>query len=123
MKSTYDRFLFHGVNIPKNGPSISHLFYADDALFVGEWARSNFSNLAKILKCFHAASDLKVNFNKCKVYGIRVSDSKVATCTRVLRCDAGSLPFDYLGVQVGANMELKHNWKPIIEKVQSKLSV
>ena len=27
--------VFEGVKLPNNGPPLSHLFYADDALFVG----------------------------------------------------------------------------------------
>lgn len=59
MKSVYRKSLFHGVNIPNRGPSISHLFHADDAVFIGTWESANFSNLTYILSCFHAASGLK----------------------------------------------------------------
>lgn len=38
-------------------------------------------------------------------------------------CDVGVLPFDYLGVPVGANMSLVKNWKPIIKQFHSKLSL
>nr|KAJ0198887.1 hypothetical protein LSAT_V11C600329680 [Lactuca sativa] len=48
-----------GIQIPNNGPIISHLFYVDDALFVGEWTRPNLKNLARILKCFHILSGHK----------------------------------------------------------------
>lgn len=51
---------------------ISHLFYADDALFVGEWKSSNFANLARILCCFHTTYGIKVKFHKSNVYGIGV---------------------------------------------------
>lgn len=70
MKSTCQNDIFHGVKISNGGPSISHLFYADDALFLGNWSSSNFSNLTRILKCYHASSGLKVNFQKPKVYGV-----------------------------------------------------
>lgn len=65
--------IFKGIQIPNHGPTLSHLFYADDALFVGEWSRSNLKNLASILKCFNASSGLKVNFHKSKVFGIGTS--------------------------------------------------
>ncbi|GJU28851.1 RNA-directed DNA polymerase, eukaryota [Tanacetum coccineum] len=32
---------------------LSHLFYVDDALFMGEWSNSNLSGIINILKCFH----------------------------------------------------------------------
>jgi len=42
LKTTRQNFLFHGIQIPNGGPTLSHLFYADDALFVGKWESSNF---------------------------------------------------------------------------------
>lgn len=34
----------------------------------------------------------------------------------------GSFPFKYLRVPIGANMNLKRNWAPIIERIQNKFS-
>lgn len=48
LKSTGEKCIFKGINIPHGGPRISHLFYADDALFFGEWSRSYLKNLARI---------------------------------------------------------------------------
>lgn len=49
MKTVSDKRLFKGVKIPRTEEKISHLFYADDALFVGDWSCSNMKNLARIL--------------------------------------------------------------------------
>nr|GEV01411.1 RNA-directed DNA polymerase, eukaryota [Tanacetum cinerariifolium] len=35
---------------------ISHIFYADDAIFMGEWSDSNMANVVKILRCFFLSS-------------------------------------------------------------------
>nr|KAJ0214953.1 hypothetical protein LSAT_V11C300147850 [Lactuca sativa] len=123
MRSACDNSLFHGAEMPNRGPTISHLFYADDAMFIGDWTSSNFINLARILRCFHASSGLKVNFHKSKVYGIGVSENEIASCARILGCEAASLPFKYLGVPVGANMSQKRSWQPVIDRVQNKLSL
>nr|KAJ0222802.1 hypothetical protein LSAT_V11C200073610 [Lactuca sativa] len=123
LKTACNKGLFKGVLIPGNGPIISHLLYADDALFLGEWSRSNLKNLARILRCFHISSGLKVNYHKSKVFGIGVSATETVHWANLLGCAAGALPFDYLGVPVGANMNLIKNWKPIIKKIHSKLSV
>ena len=72
MKAAGDKSIFKGVKIPHSGTVISHLFYADDALFIGEWSEDNIKNLARVLRCFHVSSGLKVNFNKSRVFGIRV---------------------------------------------------
>nr|KAJ0194756.1 hypothetical protein LSAT_V11C700351060 [Lactuca sativa] len=122
MEGLNAKSISHCVSTPNNGPVISHLFYADDALFVGNWESSNFSNLSRILRCFHASLGLKVNFHKSKVYHIGVPDNEVSTCARILRCDPGAFPLNYLGAPIGKNMSLEHNWKPIVERVNKKLA-
>lgn len=122
MKAACNKGLFRGQKIGVNGPCISHLFYADDAIFVGDGTRSNMRNLARILRCFHASSGLQVNFHKSTVFGIGASSSKVNTWSLLLGCMPGSFPFTYLGVPVGANMNLKKHCKPIIDKFNAKLS-
>lgn len=109
LKTACDKGLFKGVPIPSNGSIVSHLLYADDALFLGEWSRSNLKNLARILRCFHISSGLKVNYHKSKVFGIGVSASETVHWANLLGCAAGALPFDYLGVPVGANMNIIKN--------------
>lgn len=69
--------IFKGICTPNMGPTISHLFYADDALFVGEWSHINLLNLERILRCFNLASGLGVNFTKSKVFGVGVDASDV----------------------------------------------
>ncbi|KAI3497002.1 hypothetical protein L1887_39382 [Cichorium endivia] len=122
MKSAGEMNIFHGISVSRDKPRISHLLYADDAIFAGDWSRSNLKNLTRILKCFHMVSGLKVNFHKSKVFGVSLSNSELLSTARILGCDIGSFPFTYLGVPVGANMSLKKNWKPVIDKFQSKLS-
>ncbi|KAL4560381.1 hypothetical protein LXL04_032531 [Taraxacum kok-saghyz] len=122
MKSATQQNLFQGIAIPNSDVSISHLFYADDALFVGEWNISNFNNLSRILRCFNASSGLKVNFHKSQVYGFGVAKQEVADCAQILGCAVGEMPFKYLGVPVGANMARRKSWQPIIERMQSRLS-
>ena len=64
VKSAREKSLISGVKLPSNGHYISHLFYADDAIFVGEWDRFYIRNLSAILKCFHISFGLKFNFYK-----------------------------------------------------------
>ena len=46
MKTACAKGIFDGVQLPNNGLMISHLFYADDALFIGELSKRNIRNLA-----------------------------------------------------------------------------
>lgn len=123
MKEAVDKGIFRGVSIPNGDKILSHLFYADDALFLGDWSKYNIDNLARILRCFFVSSGLQVNFSKSKVVGIGVDDREVKCWATPLGCEPTPLPFSYLGVPVGANMRLIKNWKPIIEKFKSKLSL
>ncbi|GJZ18181.1 gag-pol polyprotein [Tanacetum coccineum] len=65
--------IFKGIKVGKDSVHVSHLHFADDALILGEWLRSDAMNLLRILTCFHLSFGLKVNFNKSKLYGIGVS--------------------------------------------------
>nr|GEX89770.1 RNA-directed DNA polymerase, eukaryota [Tanacetum cinerariifolium] len=58
-----DATIFKGIKID-NSPMTSHLFYADDAVFVGEWSDDNLSSIMHVLHCFSLASGLKINVKK-----------------------------------------------------------
>lgn len=45
VKSACEKPLFCGVKLPRDGPSVSHVFYAGDAMFVGEWDRNRIKKL------------------------------------------------------------------------------
>ncbi|PWA91977.1 reverse transcriptase domain, Zinc finger, CCHC-type [Artemisia annua] len=47
--------IYKGVSFANNEMNISLLQYADDALFFGEWSRSNADNLILIFHCFELA--------------------------------------------------------------------
>ncbi|MFS7968866.1 putative reverse transcriptase zinc-binding domain-containing protein [Helianthus anomalus] len=80
-------------------------------------------NLRRILRCFYLASGLKVNLSKCSLYGVGVEEPDVVCLANTLQCNAGVLPFKYLGLYVGANMNLVRNWKPIVDLFKSRLSI
>lgn len=123
IKTTCEKGIFTGISLPNTKTSISHLFYMDDALFMGEWHKENIKNLARILRCFHVTSGLKVNFHKSHVIRVGFDMNEVTRYATPLRCEPAKLPFNYLGVPVGGNMKLKKNWRPVIERFQGKLSV
>ncbi|GJW22076.1 RNA-directed DNA polymerase, eukaryota [Tanacetum coccineum] len=63
--------VFKGIQLHES-LMISHLFYADDVMFLGEWSDTNLKSLTNILKCFFLASGLKINFHKSQMLGIGV---------------------------------------------------
>ncbi|GJT87388.1 RNA-directed DNA polymerase, eukaryota [Tanacetum coccineum] len=89
-KKLIQRLLHGSVNI-------SHLFYADDAMFIGEWSEQNLHNIVKVLNCFHLASGLKINIAKSQVLGVGVSQNVVVQAANRIGCAVLNTPFRYLG--------------------------
>ncbi|KAM0041794.1 putative RNA-directed DNA polymerase [Helianthus debilis subsp. tardiflorus] len=114
--------VFKGISLPNQGPIVSHVLYADDAIFIGDWEVGNVLNLARILRCFHLTSGLKVNFFKSKVFGVGVGEPEVKDMARFLRCEPGSLPFSFLGLPVATGMGRSVNWGPVLDRLKSRLN-
>ncbi|GJY36621.1 RNA-directed DNA polymerase, eukaryota [Tanacetum coccineum] len=72
---TVDLGIFKGIQIGKDF-TLSHLFYADDAVFIGE----------------------------CHLLGVGVSNDATVAAATNLGCAIMKAPFKYLGVMVGGNM-------------------
>ncbi|GJY43978.1 RNA-directed DNA polymerase, eukaryota [Tanacetum coccineum] len=113
--------LYNGISL-NDSFTISHLFYADDVVFVGEWNDTNIYTLLNVLKCFYLASGLKINLHKSKLMGIGVNTSVVETAANLISCSILSSPFNYLGVKVGSNMSRISSWDDVVSKVSSRLS-
>nr|GEY01154.1 RNA-directed DNA polymerase, eukaryota [Tanacetum cinerariifolium] len=82
-----DASLFTGIKI-NSMVNLSNLFYADDAIFLGQWSELNIDSLVQVLEFF---------------FGLLVS---ILTCT----------PLTYLGTKVGDIMSRKHAWKEVVDK-------
>ncbi|KAJ9547422.1 hypothetical protein OSB04_019965 [Centaurea solstitialis] len=79
-------------------------------------------NLVTVLHIILSCSGLKINFNKSRLSGVMVTKEEISRMARWLGCKEESLPFLYLGLPVGENMNLTTNWQPLIDKFRSKLS-
>ncbi|GJU10052.1 RNA-directed DNA polymerase, eukaryota [Tanacetum coccineum] len=55
--------IFTGVRIDPS-TMISHLFYADDVVFIGEWSQDNLKGIMHSLRCFSLLSGLSINIKK-----------------------------------------------------------
>ncbi|XP_071694930.1 uncharacterized protein [Rutidosis leptorrhynchoides] len=114
--------LYKGVEVGIDKVGLSHLQFADDTIFIGEWQSQNFCNLVKILKCFENLSGLKINFHKSVLYGLGVASIDIEGLASRVGCKVGDLPFIYLGLPVGKNLSKEQSWKPMIEKFYLKLT-
>ncbi|KAJ0495115.1 putative RNA-directed DNA polymerase [Helianthus annuus] len=115
--------IFKGFVCPNGGPIISHLLFADDALLLGEWSKENTINMARILRCFHLVSGLKINYSKSKLFGIGANEIEVLSFANSIGCDMGSLPCSYLGLVIGANMNRINHWAPVLDAFDKRLSL
>ncbi|GJU46114.1 RNA-directed DNA polymerase, eukaryota [Tanacetum coccineum] len=112
---------FNGLHINAS-MSLSYLFYADDAVFLGEWSDENLDNLLKILRCFHLASGLRINIAKSHVLGVGVPLEIVHQGASRIGCEVMKTPFKYLGIMVGDHMSRCSAWSNSIQKVRTRLS-
>ncbi|GJT61775.1 RNA-directed DNA polymerase, eukaryota [Tanacetum coccineum] len=116
-----DEGLFKGIQLP-GSISISHLFYADDAMFIGEWSDGNLKGITNILKSFFLASGLQINILKCQLLGVGVPRYVVEQAASSIGCSILNNQFRYLGVMVGECSSRLKAWDDIILKLRSRLS-
>ncbi|GJV37309.1 RNA-directed DNA polymerase, eukaryota, reverse transcriptase zinc-binding domain protein [Tanacetum coccineum] len=116
-----DAGMFNGIAL---GPSmqVSHMFYADDAVFVGQWSDSNIDTIVKVLECFYRASGLRINMSKSKLMGISVNEEKIAQAALKIGYAILKAPFSYLGSKVGGLMSRIQSWNEIVESMVARLS-
>ncbi|GJZ50146.1 RNA-directed DNA polymerase, eukaryota, reverse transcriptase zinc-binding domain protein, partial [Tanacetum coccineum] len=90
----FGKGLFQGINIGECFVNISHMFYADDAVFVGQ----------------------------CKIMGVHVDEKLVRCAAKQLGCLTLNVPFSYLGSIVGGCMTRQQAWSDIVDRVKKRLS-
>ncbi|GKB74977.1 putative RNA-directed DNA polymerase, eukaryota, reverse transcriptase zinc-binding domain protein [Tanacetum coccineum] len=115
--------IFKGVILGNDNMRISHLIYADDVIFIGDWSYFNAHNLLCMLRCFYLISSLEINVNKSNILGLGVPETIVSNMDYSIGCRAASFPMKYLGVPVGGNMALCYNRKAITQTFSSKLAL
>ncbi|GKE08686.1 hypothetical protein Tco_1412237, partial [Tanacetum coccineum] len=114
---------FFASGIPIDGSlTLSHLFFAGDAIFVGKWDSLNIHTIVNVLKCFHLALGLKINFHKRKLMGIGTRLEEVDATATTIGCSIFTTPFVHLEVKVGGVMSRIKYWDDVVAKVSSRLS-
>ncbi|GJU81223.1 RNA-directed DNA polymerase, eukaryota, reverse transcriptase zinc-binding domain protein [Tanacetum coccineum] len=102
--------------------NLSHMFYADDAIFMGQWSEANIDTIVQVLECFYRASGLRINMSKSKLLGIYVEEDKVKQAAVKIGCNTLKTPFSYLGSKVGGCMSRIQSWNETIERMAARLS-
>ncbi|GJT94979.1 RNA-directed DNA polymerase, eukaryota [Tanacetum coccineum] len=83
----------HGLQIGNGDVTVSHLFYADDAIFLKDWNARNVLNIVLLLQYFFLVSCLKINFAKCRLMGVGVPIGKINEMANIIGCEASTIPF------------------------------
>nr|GEX65391.1 RNA-directed DNA polymerase, eukaryota [Tanacetum cinerariifolium] len=116
-----DAGIFTGVWIDSS-LMISHLFYAGDAVFIGEWSHDNLKGIMHMLRYYSLMSGLSINLNKSHLLGVGIPASCVHEAATSLGCLVMKALFKYLGIMVGGNMSLVKAWDDTVEKLKGRLS-
>lgn len=114
--------IFKGISLPNYGQTLTHLQYAYDVVFLGEWSSQNAKNLIRILRCYEISSGLKVNISQSNLFVLGVNNLELELLARNVQCSMDYLPFVYLGIPVGDTISRASYWSCLISKFQSKLS-
>ncbi|CAL5404505.1 unnamed protein product [Camellia sinensis] len=114
--------ILRGVHVGSKDVLLSHLQFADDSILFSEADWDQMVLIKRILRCFEILSGLRINYHKSVVCGVGVSDSLLLSFAHLLNCKVHSLPLKFLGLPLGANPGKKSTWKPVIDKIRSKLS-
>ncbi|GJZ27211.1 hypothetical protein Tco_0571464 [Tanacetum coccineum] len=102
--------------------NISHLFYADDAVFIGEWSIANLSGITHILHCFSLLSGLSINLKKSHLLRVGIRSEDVNAAALYFGCSTMKTPLILRGVMVGGNSSTLQAWDDTIGKLKARLS-
>nr|GEX29925.1 hypothetical protein [Tanacetum cinerariifolium] len=91
--------IFTGIKIDSS-MTLSHLFYTDDAIFIGEWSRGNLTGIMHNLRCFSLLFGVSINMRKSQLFGVGIPDSQVLKAATLIGCSVLHMPFKYLGIML-----------------------
>nr|GEX25603.1 RNA-directed DNA polymerase, eukaryota [Tanacetum cinerariifolium] len=105
-----DTGMYHGIKLGGDLVNLSHMFYPDDTVFVGQWCESNIITLVHVLEYFCMASGLRINMSKSKIMGVNVDCDKVNRAAVRLGCLVLKTPFILVllweGICLGSTLPL-----------------
>ncbi|GKC87597.1 hypothetical protein Tco_1148246 [Tanacetum coccineum] len=84
-----DAGMFKGIKL-SSSLNLSHIFYVDNAVFMGQWYEGNINTLVHMLECFYRASSLRINMSKSKMMGVLVENDK-ARVIKAIHGDEGKV--------------------------------
>ncbi|XP_025678637.1 uncharacterized protein [Arachis hypogaea] len=109
--------------VGRDNIELSYLQFADDTVLFYPPEEETNKYYKRLLRCFELMSGLSINFDKSSLITINCEQQWVRSMWSFLGCKEATLPVRYLGIPLGANPRMVKTWKPIIDKVEEKLSL
>ncbi|KAH1040657.1 hypothetical protein J1N35_042400 [Gossypium stocksii] len=95
--------------------------YRDDTILLLRVKEKVVRNSKYVLRCSELLSGLSINFLKsCKV-GFGVEEEFLFRIAAICKCKIEFLPFNYLGIPLGADPRKILSWSGIVDRVERKL--
>ncbi|XP_048493149.1 uncharacterized protein LOC125493701 [Beta vulgaris subsp. vulgaris] len=114
---------FEGIKVSRTGPSVSHLFFADDSLIFFKASPKACEGIKNILDKFSRLSGEVINFHKSL---IMFSPNTPPSCRFQMRSIVNTPSAEALGKYLGNNIEVNGRssrmFLPLVEKVEKRLS-
>uniref|UniRef100_A0A2N9F7H7 Reverse transcriptase domain-containing protein n=1 Tax=Fagus sylvatica TaxID=28930 RepID=A0A2N9F7H7_FAGSY len=112
-----------GIKVSRQGPTFSHIFFADDLVLFAKATKANCRTINKVLNTFCQASGQKINNSKSCIYmPATTSPSNIAMVKSELGIKVSNNFGKYLGVPIITDARDKKAFEFIIEKVRDKLA-
>ncbi|XP_074314655.1 uncharacterized protein LOC141649885 [Silene latifolia] len=112
-----------GLKISRYAPTVSHLFYADDALICCKATPTAFDALRDLFKDFESASGQMINLNKSFIkFSPNAPPDFRLHLTSILKMQSSSTFGTYLGVPVDIPRNRSRVFHPYIDKLTTRIS-
>ncbi|GLT28068.1 hypothetical protein SLA2020_030250 [Shorea laevis] len=114
--------LWKGNKVGRRGPTLSHLFFADDLVFIGKATLDNCAFLNYVLDFFCYRSGQKINQDKSKIlFSKNVNQDRRKAICNILGFSQTESLGKYLGFSISSKKARKQDYAFIIDKVRNKL--
>jgi hypothetical protein len=110
-----------GVGFGRDGPTITHLLFADDSIVFLEASKSNLETLRIVLARYECCSGQWVNLQKSSIYFSKgCADADRVELKSVLGIDCEALSEKYLGLPTVVGRSKQGAFKSLIERSRGK---
>lgn len=114
---------FQGILVRRGGPTISHLFFADDAMFFFRASPTACTNLQYMISRFCSISGQMLNLQKSFVkFSPNIAPEQQRSLSTLLRMDHRENIGHYLGVSPDIQGAKVQHFTPLLDTISMKIS-